>query len=240
VGPREWYDELPSTQDRALALARSGAPAGTRVVARTQTRGRGRLDHRWSSPPGSLYLSIVLPRPRASPTLLPLALGAHLADALDRRWGVRPRLKWPNDLLITDGTAPARKLAGILVDTTPSAAVAGIGVNVRLPPEGSDPELAGRRTSLEEWARPCPELEEVESLVTEAALDAARALDSPAGTVATRELCRNLLYGVGRPATVDGRPAGTIATVGPDGELWLDVDGERMTISAGDLRVEEP
>ena len=146
--PREWHPEIASTQDRAVALARAGAPAGTRVVAGRQTQGRGRLDHAWASPAGGLYLSLVLPSPPAHETLLPLALGAHLAREIECRYGVALALKWPNDLLWVEGGAPPRKVAGILVDRVPTptgtwAAVAGIGINVS--PEASlPPGLAGR------------------------------------------------------------------------------------------------
>jgi BirA family transcriptional regulator, biotin operon repressor / biotin---[acetyl-CoA-carboxylase] ligase len=242
LGPREWYEEIDSTQDRALELARAGAVPGTRVVARHQRRGRGRLDHRWASPPGSLYLSIVLPFPAKHGTLLPLAVGAELAGDLAHRWGVHPRLKWPNDLLVADAAGRMRKLSGILMDQLPAApvAVAGIGVNVRVPPGGHPPEVARRTTSLEEWVVPCPSVDEVESVVAAAAMRAAERLDSPAGVEASRRRCEELLYGAGRRATVDGVLAGTIAALGPEGELLLDVDGERMTIRAGDLRVEGP
>lgn len=239
-GPREWYDSLPSTQDRALELARAGAPPGTRVVARQQSRGRGRLDHGWASPPGSLYLSVVLPVSEEHPTWLPLALGAGLAGAFERRWHVSPRLKWPNDLLLEDASGRGRKLSGILVDDLPDAdvAVAGIGVNVRVPDGGHAAELAGRTTSLAEWVEPCPSIDEVEELVAETALASARALFAPDGVDTARRVCLERLYGAGRRATVDGRIEGRIAALGPDGELVLDIDGERMTIRAGDLRVE--
>lgn len=240
LGPREWYDELPSTQDRAIELARGGAAPGTRVVAGRQTLGRGRLRHAWASPPGSLYLSIVVRLPADHPGLLPLAIGAEVASELAARWPVAPRLKWPNDLLIEDPAGRARKLSGILVDRVEATplAVAGIGLNVRVPADGHPPEVRSRTTALEEWVAPCPSVDEVEAVVVDAALRASRALDSPGAVEATRRRCADLLYGRGRTATVDGRLAGRIDSLGPEGELVLDVDGERMTIRAGDLRVE--
>src|SRR5512140_1024157 len=53
--------ETASTNDEALHLARHGAPAGTLVIAETQTAGRGRKGRRWISPPGSgLYFSLIM------------------------------------------------------------------------------------------------------------------------------------------------------------------------------------
>jgi biotin-[acetyl-CoA-carboxylase] ligase BirA-like protein len=246
VGLREHYAEIASTQDRAVALAKEGADAGTRVVADRQTQGRGRLDHGWESPEGGLYVSVVLPAPSVHLSLLPLALGARLAEALGGRYAVPIRVKWPNDLVVGgEAGASGRKLAGILVDHVPSprfgtAAVAGIGVNVEAAPRDFPTALRDRVTSLSELAPPPVSLNEVEEIVVSRALVAAARLRDADGAEETRALCRRLLYGVGRRATVDGRALGTVATLGDEGELWLDAGTHRVAIRAGDLRLEEP
>ena len=43
----ELHGELSSTNDLALELARAGAPAGTVVLADSQSAGRGRRGSRW-------------------------------------------------------------------------------------------------------------------------------------------------------------------------------------------------
>jgi hypothetical protein len=64
----EVHEELSSTQERARALARSGTPHGTLVVAGVQTGGRGRLGRLWGSPAGGLWMSLVLrPEPGREP-----------------------------------------------------------------------------------------------------------------------------------------------------------------------------
>lgn len=244
MGAREAYDELPSTQDRAIELARAGAEEGTRVVARRQTEGRGRLDHPWVSPRGGLYLSIVLAAPDSSSLLLPLALGARLLASFRSRYGVPVAIKWPNDLLVLAAGRPPRKLGGILVDRVASptlgmAAVAGIGLNVTLARAAVPPELVGYVASLGEFVGPVPELPALEAEVSAIALDAARSLRTPDGPASAVRLCREMLYGVGRWATVDGRLRGRIVGLGDDGELWLDAGTGRVAIRAGDLRVEE-
>ena len=45
-----FYPETDSTNDVALALAGTGEPEGTVVVADFQRRGRGRRSHTWSRP----------------------------------------------------------------------------------------------------------------------------------------------------------------------------------------------
>jgi BirA family transcriptional regulator, biotin operon repressor / biotin---[acetyl-CoA-carboxylase] ligase len=238
VGPREFYEEIPSTQDRALALARAGAVEGTRVVARRQSRGRGRADHAWASPAGGLYLSVVLDAPTELPTLLPLGLGAALAERLRDATGATVRTKWPNDLLVVDGRGPARKLAGVLVDRVGDRAVAGIGMNVSAPAADLPPEVGARAISLSEIVSPTPSLEAVEALGVDAALETARALREPAGRDVVLARCRRLLYGVGRPARLDGRAVGRIAGLDPDGALRLEGPGGHRSVRAGDLTVE--
>jgi BirA family biotin operon repressor/biotin-[acetyl-CoA-carboxylase] ligase len=193
---------------------------------------------------GGLYLSIVLAAPKDHPTLLPLALGARLALALGERYSLSLRVKWPNDVLVTAASFPPRKIAGILVDLVASpkfgaAAVAGIGVNVAADPAIFPEELRQSATSLAGLRTSPPSLDEVEGIVVRSARVAAAALRTPEGVASTRALCRRLLYGVGRRATVDGRPAGRIAALGDEGELLLDQGSDRVTIRAGDLRVEE-
>ncbi|MGP8158596.1 MAG: biotin--[acetyl-CoA-carboxylase] ligase [Thermoplasmata archaeon] len=243
MGPRELYDSLPSTQDRALALARDGAPEGTRVVARRQSRGRGRLERAWESPEGGLYCSIVLSRPRDHFGLLPLTVGAVLASALRKEYSVPVVLKWPNDLLVLEPGRHPRKLSGILTDDVASptlgrAVVAGVGLNVRLDRNSLSSSLAERVAALDEFVTPPPPLEEVEALVVESALGAAQRLFSDDGARKARDLCRELLYGVGRPVTVDGRPAGTLEALGDEGELWVTTSTDRVAIWAGDVRLE--
>jgi BirA family biotin operon repressor/biotin-[acetyl-CoA-carboxylase] ligase len=108
------------------------------LVAEEQTRGRGRQGRSWvSSADASLTFSLALPYDPPDWSGLSLAVGVALAEALDARTaeaGPRIALKWPNDLLWSDGNAPLRKLGGILIETVPVGqrrmAVIGVGINV--------------------------------------------------------------------------------------------------------------
>jgi len=241
---REFYDEIASTQDRALDLARAGSGEGTVVVARRQTAGRGRLGHRWESPGGGLQLSIILAAPESHASLLPLALGAALCEEFGRTSRLPLAVKWPNDVLAIPPGSRSRKLAGILIDRVPSprlgsAAVAGIGMNVASDPSAYPAELRPHLVGLAELVSPAPSLEEVERTVVVAALDSAFRLRTSQGHAKALELCRRLLWGIGRQAEVDGRPVGRIVALGEEGELWVEDGQERVAIRAGDLRVEE-
>jgi BirA family transcriptional regulator, biotin operon repressor / biotin---[acetyl-CoA-carboxylase] ligase len=129
------HDSIGSTNDEAMRLARCDAAHGTVVCAAMQTAGRGRQGRHWHSPPGNLYVSIVLRPDRPMERVAELSFVAALAvaDAADGALpeGVRATLKWPNDVLIRDA-----KVAGILIEHADPAAVVGIGMNVlHAPPD---------------------------------------------------------------------------------------------------------
>src|ERR1700733_12331071 len=94
------YDQIGSTNDEAGRLASEGAPHGTVIHADEQTAGRGRLAHTWFSPPGNLYLSVLLrtgqPAARSAELscLAALAVADTVEALLPRQ--IRAMLKWPN------------------------------------------------------------------------------------------------------------------------------------------------
>jgi len=135
-----------------VALELLDEPAGTVVVAETQSAGRGRLARQWLSPPGTgLYFSVLL-RPWLEPADLPkisLAAGLAVCLALEELAAITPQLKWPNDLLLAD-----RKFGGILTESGPvrdkgeTVVVVGIGVNLTTPPTAFPEELRARATTI--------------------------------------------------------------------------------------------
>lgn len=136
------HEEVTSTNDLVMELARNGAPSGAIISADFQTAGRGRRGAPWLAPAGSSVLMSLLMR---FPTLLPPAhlaiiTGVGAANAL-RALDVPAQIKWPNDLLVKD-----RKVAGVLVETTGDAAVIGIGVNCTV--EEFPEEIRDRAGSL--------------------------------------------------------------------------------------------
>lgn len=170
LGARIVYlHETGSTNDVAAALAGQGAPEGTVVFADAQTRGRGRSGHSWFSPPiAGLYVSVLLRpadvvygAPEAPPVwagLLTLAAGVALADGIEAATGLRLDIKWPNDIVAADRTAPRasdrqwRKIAGILaeghtVQGVLRHVVIGYGINILR--TSYPPEIADRASSLE-------------------------------------------------------------------------------------------
>ena len=127
-----------STMDTAKDAAAHGTPDGTVCAADEQTAGRGRLGRSWVNPPAVNLASTLILRPppailRQIAMMTPLAI----ARAVDDVCGIRPDLKWPNDVQIG-----GKKLAGILIETEFSdpehpVVFVGAGINVNFDPRAA-------------------------------------------------------------------------------------------------------
>ncbi|MCH8291552.1 hypothetical protein IH992_10680 [Candidatus Poribacteria bacterium] len=81
-----YYPETDSTNDVAIDLARNGEPEGAVVYTDFQRRGRGRLDHKWSSPRQRDLLFSVILRPESEPReALAITLAFSVAAAGQRQ-----------------------------------------------------------------------------------------------------------------------------------------------------------
>ncbi len=143
----ELWDTIGSTNSRAAELAAAGAPEGVIVLARQQTAGRGRQGRVWVTPPDAGIAFSVLLRPQIALTRLPLvtlATGVAAARAIESSVGVRPGLKWVNDLVLG-----GRKLGGILAEMSGQALIIGIGINVRFAADDVPEELKDKIEWLE-------------------------------------------------------------------------------------------
>lgn len=129
-----------STNDDVLGLAAEGAPEGTAVCAKRQTTGRGRRGHSWVSPPGGLYITVLL-RPRTDECVssgLPAVTALAVLETLGGLGAEGLCLKWPNDLVLKKADGSLAKLGGILVESRQESggawhAAAGIGLNLVRP-----------------------------------------------------------------------------------------------------------
>lgn len=149
-------DRLGSTNDLLRSLAQRGAREGTVVLAREQTGGRGRMGRTWASPPGGLWLSILLRPDDPFDPRVGLAAAVGVAAALRRVSGAEVGLKWPNDLVLH-----GRKVGGVLVESVPPWAVVGIGVNVNVDRALLPAEIRAVAISLAEAVGAEVDIEEV-------------------------------------------------------------------------------
>ena len=233
-GPTRWSPfehlvEVGSTNEVVAARAVAGAPSGLVVVADHQTAGRGRLNRTWVDVPGrSLLMSVLVEAPRV-PTLVPLAAGLAVADAVEAA-GVVASLKWPNDVLVRDA-----KCAGVLVEGVGARLVVGIGVNVDWrgvaravagAPWTSIADAVGR--AVNRWEVVADLLGALDRWLVTVERAPDELLDAYRGRCAT----------LGNEVRVD-TPRGGVAgvAVGVDGDGALIVRGPRgeVTIRAGDV-----
>ncbi|MBA4396024.1 MAG: biotin--[acetyl-CoA-carboxylase] ligase [Syntrophus sp. (in: bacteria)] len=151
IAEAHYFETVGSTNTIACHLALAGAREGEVVVADAQTKGRGRLDRVWQSPPGiNLYTSLIL-RPRIEPAMAPqitLMAGVAVAELFSDCCPGGVTIKWPNDVLIG-----GRKACGILTEMKAAAGsldfiILGIGLNINMDREDFDPSLRETATSL--------------------------------------------------------------------------------------------
>ncbi len=127
---------IDSTNTQARALARTGAPEGTLVVAETQSAGRGRKGRSWMASTGEGLLVSLILRPAMEPSraaLITLMTAVSVAEALIEETGIDARIKWPNDILVG-----RKKMAGILTEMSMELdavdyVIVGLGLNVNTP-----------------------------------------------------------------------------------------------------------
>ena len=132
-GNIHYFDTIDSTNTQPKRMAADGAPHGTVLIADTQTGGRGRMGRSFHSPAGSgIYLSMILRPNCVAQDLLHLtcATAVAAADGIQDATGLRPGIKWTNDLVYE-----RKKLGGILTELALNGggnvdyAVVGIGIN---------------------------------------------------------------------------------------------------------------
>jgi BirA family transcriptional regulator, biotin operon repressor / biotin---[acetyl-CoA-carboxylase] ligase len=231
------FDSVDSTNDVALRLAADGCPQGTTVMAEEQTRGRGRRGRSWTAAPGSSILLSMIMRPPtpAAETLVSLRLGLAAARAIERGTTLHVGLKWPNDLVVQ-----GRKVGGILCESRHdpgrgASVIAGIGLNVTQGPGEWPPDLRDTAASLQECAGSTIDRARLAGRLVAAWLDAAR---HPEPRLAPAELAefqqRDIL--LGRPITVNDRPAGIARGIDPDGALRAGEPDAPRRIIAGTVR----
>ena len=240
VGRRFVYlTSTGSTMDVARAEAEASAADGTVVFAEEQTAGRGRFGRAWVSPAGkNLYLTLVLrpdvARVRRLGIVAPLAVGLANEDA-----GLAPRIKWPNDVLLS-----GRKASGVLIETEfsgaePRYALVGIGVNVNFDIEPGS-EIAAIATSAKaELGR-----ETAREPLLASLLNHFEQLYEQDDASAVHAAWKSRLETLGRDVRLTFRDEvheGFAEDVDADGNLVLRLaDGSRQVFEAGEVSLRTP
>ena len=123
------YETIGSTSDIAKAWAREGAPHGAAVFADAQTSGRGRPGHRFYSPPGGLYMSLIVDMGGAGAGQITTLAAVAVVRAVEGISGQALRLKWVNDIMYQNLKVGGILTEGIVTGDGAPKAVIGIGLN---------------------------------------------------------------------------------------------------------------
>ena len=232
------YPSLPSTSALCCARAADGEPEGLAVLALRQTEGRGSRGRAWSSPPGSLSLSVLLrpDAPAAQAGQWALLAGVAMAEGLA---GFLPEasalaLKWPNDVLLH-----GKKLGGILVESAAGVGgridwlVIGFGANLAEAPVLPDrPAVA----ALAE-AGPAPTPEAASAAILDR-LDHWHRARSQAGFGAVRAAWMQFTQPIGSPLRLklrQGEVHGRFAGLTDEGGLLLQTAGGVRAYATGEV-----
>ncbi|MCD4752441.1 MAG: biotin--[acetyl-CoA-carboxylase] ligase [Anaerolineaceae bacterium] len=131
-----YYPQIDSTNTEGLHLLENNAVVGNLLLlTEHQDAGRGRHRRTWiSDPDDSLTFSLVITdiqglKPQSIP-LLSLVAAIAVVDAILTTTTIKPKVKWPNDVLIN-----RKKVCGILSEAVwegdhLKGAVIGIGINL--------------------------------------------------------------------------------------------------------------
>ena len=122
-----------STQDSVIDYLKNDYHPSLLLVAKIQTKGRGRKQDDWFSPEGGFWatlgLSTSLSLNESQLALFHFFTASLLTRVIKEEYDLHVQIKWPNDILHEN-----KKLAGILIDYVVSSQknyiLVGMGVNL--------------------------------------------------------------------------------------------------------------
>lgn len=149
----QYLENTPSTiwvGKQMFAGEGAEPPHGLVIIAEEQTGGVGRLGRAWVSPPGGIWITILV-KPKIPVDhifMITMAGSIAVARALRHEYNLGALIKWPNDIFIGD-----RKISGLLVEISAEAdrvnyCLLSIGVNVNIETDRFSPDLRNICTSV--------------------------------------------------------------------------------------------
>ena len=233
-----YFESLSSTQDQLKELSKTNEE-GLIVVSGNLTQARGRFGRKFYTNNGGLYFSILL-KPQLdlfASRIITLAASISLAESIYILTDLKPSVKWPNDLLLN-----GFKFSGILSEVynfnNSNNLLLGIGVNVNFNKNKLPLEIQPFSTTLKDiYGKNLSKID----LLTEF-LKNFNGMYVSLKKKNKSELLKKWVQwddNIGKQVSfsVDSLVYhGQILGINPNGELLLNVNGEILNFSSGELR----
>ena len=236
------FQSLKSTNDLASQMAAGYADEGVVVTSEKQTLGKGRFGRSWYSPEKvGAYISIIItpkiPLEKAPGLSIMTALAA--AETFEKYCPGKVKIKWPNDILIGN-----RKVAGVLTELYTKSnkidyVVVGIGININQKQKDFPQTIRKLATSLRQISG---------KKINRAKLTAeflqhfekeykSYPKSQLGGSLKRIRAYSSLLGQTIILKTGDKSLTGQAIDINKTGALIVEVDGEKVTVSGGEVTV---
>ena len=244
IGRKVYYFEtIDSTQNFALKLSQKPYENGAVVIAETQSSGKGRLNRKWISPKGGIWMSILL-RPNfelSQTSLFPMVTSLALSIAIEKVLKIKPELKWPNDL-----TVKGKKVAGILIDASIESnkidyIIIGVGINFKIQPNKISKLIKNHHksyeiTTLVEKTHDDNPVELVQQFLFELEQMYNKVISNSIGNIRKEWIKRSSTIGKNVTATtITGLLKGKAVGIDETGALLLSNKGKIYRLLSGDI-----
>lgn len=211
---------LGSTQEYAR-----GCGLWALVVAEYLLMGKGRHGKRWVGNLGGLWITYRLPTTPLTASYAPIAIPLIIIDLLNRSYGVKALIKWPNDIVYGE-----EKLAGILIEAEAigSKIVLNIGIGLNV---NNEPPLPGT-TSLKKLIGRLIPRNGILSSITSGITKLEELVEKP------ESIKKKYLSGLAtlnkriKAKTIDGEIEGVAVDVNEYGDLIVEVDSGKKILEA--------
>ena len=242
LGKRVYYFKtIDSTQAFAIKIAANKIENGTVVMSKKQSEGRGRLNRKWESPNGGIWMSVIM-HPKFDIkhiVLMPIATSLALCLAIEKILKIKPKLKWPNDL-----TVNGKKVAGILLDSSIQSnnieyLILGIGINFKIKQKNLEnrlkkqPNFYGVKTLTKKNERPVTLVKEflyeLENILQMINSDQNKKIVS-LWTKRSSTIGKKIAY-----MTNNGKKIGKVIKMDHDGALIISSNKKRERLIVGDI-----
>lgn len=196
------------------------------VIAKIQTRGKGRGSNKWFSPSGGLWLTLMIKEFPSNKGVLSQLSSVAIAEVLEN-YGLHVELKWPNDIIISK-----KKIGGVLIEGRNDSFIVGIGLNLNLDVSDFPQSLQENIISSKEILKRNLPIEEVALEIMKRIGECREELDR----VYIRYLGLN--QDLGRKVELQGQKetiAGQVIGIENDGGIRIRSEGKENTYYSGSL-----